>query len=193
MSEQGLRSFQKNKVNPFLEKAIEEVNKGIVKKFKSSSGQDQKAVLQAIDPNTGEVLGHTTFIRQIEVDEEIFAKIYISQFAHFWELGKQAIKVFGYIMTQLKPGQDMFIFLLDDCMKYTQYKNHRSIHQGLTDLLKSDIIARGPSEVLYFINPLVVFNGNRVSYVKSYVKRKKESDNQLNMFDNIKIDAFDRD
>jgi hypothetical protein len=166
-----IRFFDKHRTNPFVEKAIEEINNNVVKKYRNSTGQDQRAVLQALDPKTGELLGHTTFVRQIEVDEEKFTKIYLSNFSAFWDLGKQAIKVFGYIMTKLIVGQDMFIFLTQECLEHTKYKNHRSIHQGLTDLLQAEIIARGPADNLYFINPLVAFNGNRVTYAKTYVKK----------------------
>ena len=69
-------------------------------------------------------------------------------------------------------------------MTYTEYKTKESVYQGLAQLLKAEIIARGPSDSFYFINPLVAFNGNRVTYAKTYVKKKKEKDpNQTNLFD----------
>ena len=111
-------------------------------------------------------------IRQIEVDEEQFTKIYLSQFSAFWNLNTQAIRVFGYIMTKLVPKQDMFIFLMEECLTHTKYKNHRSVHQGLSALLEADIIARGPADTLYFINPMIAFNGDRVTFAKTYVKKK---------------------
>ena len=45
--------FEKHKENPFLEKAIRSVEGGVVKKYKSASSYDQRAVLQAVDPKTG--------------------------------------------------------------------------------------------------------------------------------------------
>jgi len=186
MSNFTLEKYKKNTSNPFVEKAIDEINNNIVKKYRSSSGQDQKAILQAFDPKTGELLGHTTFIRQIEIDEEKFTKLYLSQFEAFWDLGKQAIKVFGYIMTKLIPKQDLFIFLMEECMNYTDYKSKSSIFIGLGQLLEAEIIARGPADSLYFINPLVAFNGNRITYAKTYVKKKKvKNPNQLNLLDQI--------
>lgn len=185
MSDFAIEKYERNTKNPFVEKAIDEINNHIIKKYRNSSGQDQKAILQAINPETGEMLGHTTFIRQIEVDEDKFTKMYLSQFSAFWELGKQGIKVFGYIMTKLIIGQDLFIFLLDECSEYTGYKSKSSIFLGIGQLLQAEIIARGPAENLYFINPLVAFNGNRVTYANTYIKRKKESEdvkNQLHLF-----------
>lgn len=185
MGELTIRDFQKNSENPFLKQAVEKVNNNIVKKYKTASKTGEKAILHAYDPQSGEVLGHTSFIRQIEVDEEQFTKMYLSNFSKFFDLPASAIKVFGYIMTVLLPKKDIFYFILDDCMKYTGYKSHKSIHQGLAFLLKAEIIARGKTEYIYFINPMVAFNGDRITFAKTYVKKQKTQQidpNQGNLF-----------
>lgn len=169
----AITDFQKNTENPFLKQAIQQVEKSIVKKYKTSGTTDKKAILQAFDPDSGEVLGHTQFIKQIEVDESQFAKLYLSNFSAFFDLNNQAIRVFGYIMTVLIPNKDWFLFDLDECLDYTKYKSETSIRQGLTFLLKAEIIARGKSDNIYFINPMVFFNGNRISFTKTYVKKQK--------------------
>lgn len=173
----SLSNFSKNKNNPFVEKALEEITDKLVKKYRNSTSTDQKAILQAINPDTGEILGHTSFVRQIEVDEEQFTKIYLSGFESFFDLGTQGIRVFGYIMTKLVAKNDMFMFIIDECMEYTRYKSKKQIYQGLTQLLKGEIIARGPSDSIYFINPIVSFNGDRVTYAKTYIKRKQSINN----------------
>jgi len=183
-----LSDYDKHEKNPFLEKAIQAVEGGVVKKYKSASSYDQRAVLQAVDPKTGEVLGHTSFIRQIEVDEEKFTKFYLSNFSAFFDLKTSAIKVFGHILNQLRPGEDMFLFFVKDCIKYTGYKTSKPIYEGLSHLVSSEIIARGRADNIYFINPLIVFNGNRVTFARSYVKRKKEvNKKQMNLFEEKKI------
>jgi hypothetical protein len=173
MGELTIRDFSKNSENPFLKQAVDQVNSSIVKKYKTASKTSEKAVLQAIDPKSGEVLGHTSFIRQIEVDEEQFTKMYLSNFSKFFDLPPSAIKVFGYIMTVLLPKKDMFYFILEDCLLYTGYKAHKSIHQGIAFLLKAEIIARGKTDYIYFINPMVAFNGDRVTFAKTYIKKQK--------------------
>lgn len=186
----SIKEFEMNRENPFLKEAVEQIQQNVVKKYKTATKTDQKAILQAFDPDTGEVLGHTQFIRQIEVDEQQFAKLYLSQFSSFFDLKPQAIKVFGYILQQLIPNRDEFMFFLDDCMDYTGYKSDTSIRIGLTNLLQNKIIARGRHESLYFINPMVAFNGNRITFAKTYVKKQsktKISDpNQLDLLDQIK-------
>lgn len=189
MGKLTIRDFEKNKENPFLKQAVEQVNNNVVKKYKTTTKTGEKAILQAFDSNTGEILGHTQFIRKIEVDEEQFTKLYLSNFTKFFDLPPSAIKVFGYIMTVLIPKKDMFVFFMEDCMEYTYYKSHKSIHQGLAFLLKAEIIARGRAENIYFINPMVAFNGDRITFAKTYVKKKKQKSidpNQINLLDQIK-------
>ena len=179
MGELTIRDFKKNTENPFLKQAVEQVNNSIVKKYKTATNTGQKAILHAVDPSSGEILGNTSFIRQIEVDEEQFTKMYLSNFSKFFDLPASSIKVFGYIMSVLMPKKDMFYFILEDCMTYTGYKSHKSVHQGLAYLLKSEIIARGKTEYIYYINPMVAFNGDRITFAKTYVKKQKKINGQL--------------
>ncbi|EXX75096.1 hypothetical protein [Sphingobacterium spiritivorum] len=170
-----LSKFQKNSENPFIKQAIEQVQKNIVKKYKTATNTGEKAILKAYDETTGEVLGHTQFIRQIEVDEEQFAKFYLSNFSAFFDLKPQAIKVFGYILTQLVPNQDTFYFEREECMNYTGYKSDKSVFIGLASLLSNEIIARGKTDYKYYINPMIAFNGNRITFAKTYIKKQKSN------------------
>lgn len=168
-----LSEFPLNKENPFLNQALEVIQQNVAKRYKTATKTSEKAILQAIDPNTGELLGHTQFIRQMEVDEQQFAKIYLSGYTHFFELKPQAIKVFGYILNQLKPNRDEFVFLIDECMEYTGYKAKSSIFIGLGSLVQWEVIARGRADNLYYINPLVAFNGDRITFANTFIKKKK--------------------
>lgn len=173
-----ISSFDKNYENPFMNQAIEVIEKHVVKKYKNSTGQGQRALVAAADIHTGEIF-KTSFIRQVEVDEEQFVKLYLSNFAAFFDLSKAAIRVFGYFMQAMKPKNDMVLFLLDECQKYTQYKSKETIYKGLGELINAQIIARGPADNLWFINPLIVFNGDRVSFTKTFVKKKKQEQERL--------------
>lgn len=179
----SLSKFSKNRENPFMEEALSDIT--TIKKRQIVNPNKQGEV-QMIVNEQGEVTGHTAFMRFIEVDEEKFTKLYLSQFEAFWDLPSSAIRVFGYIMKQLKPKQDRFDFFLDECMMYTKYSSKPPIYQGLAALCENNIIARGYNEYVYFINPLIAFNGDRVTFTKTYVKKKKEADpNQIAIeFDN---------
>ncbi|KAA4721493.1 hypothetical protein F3B30_23750 [Bacteroides fragilis] len=98
--------------------------------------------------------------------------LYLSNFAAFFDLSQAAIRVFGYFMTCMKPKNDLIIFNRKKCLEYTKYKTDKAVYKGLAELVKAEIIARGPADNLWFINPLIVFNGDRVTFAKTYVRKK---------------------
>lgn len=188
MKVRKITDFEKNLENPFLKQAVEQIQNNIVKKYKNTGGgSSRSAIMQVIDANS-EIVGHTSFIQQIEVDEQQFTKIYLSQFSAFFNLNTQAIRVFGYVMSKLNPKQDYFFFDLDECLEYTKYKSGQSVYNGLSCLISSEIIARGKKDYIYYINPMMFFNGDRVSFTKTYVKAKKNNidPNQTNILDQLK-------
>lgn len=168
--------YEKNRENPFMKQAVEEIQNHIVKKFKNSThaSSEQRAVVAAADISTGEVF-RTSFVRRVEVDEDQFAKLYLAEFKAFFNLSQPAIRVAGYIMTCMKPKKDMIMFILDDCLEYTGFKSKASVYKGLAELLKEGIIARGTHENLFYINPLIIFNGDRVSFTREFVKKQTKA------------------
>lgn len=185
-----ISDFKKNDKNPFMKQAIEEVQRHVVKKYMNSTGQGQRALVAAADIHTGEIF-RTSFIRRMEVDEDQFVKLYLSNFAAFFNLSRAGIRVFGYFMQAMRPANDMVVFLLDDCLKYTGYKAKDSVYRGLAELVHNEIIARGPNETLWFINPLVAFNGNRVSFTKEFVKKQSSTERQVEEDGKIKATLED--
>lgn len=172
--------------NPFIEKAISQIE--IVKKTQIIRGKDRSEVKLIIDDKSGEIEGHTTFMRYIEVDEEKFTKFYLSQFEAFWDLSKSSIRVFSYIMTILQPGKDMFYFIMEDCLKHTKYSQRNSVTNALSSLIEAGIIAKSNNHIKYFINPMVAFNGSRVTFAKTYVKQKKQREIEANNKITVPID-----
>lgn len=169
-----LTDFAKNEENPFLEQAIEGIEQHIVKKYKNTLVGSNKAIVTMANVDTGELFA-TSYMRQVQVDEEQFVKIYLDNFKSFFNLSQSAIRVFGYIMECMRPKKDVIYFDREECMKYTGYTSDVTIYKALTELLEAEIIARGKSEYLWFINPMIAFNGDRVSFVNTYVRKKKDN------------------
>ena len=74
---------------------------------------------------------------------------------------------------------------IPDVMEYTKYKQRRSIESAINQLLSKDVIAKSVKPNMYFINPTVLFNGDRLIIANAFVKRKKPSfdnSNQLDLF-----------
>jgi Firmicute plasmid replication protein (RepL) len=177
----GIRDVQKFDHNPFLEQAIEDIK--IIKKTQIVKPKNTSEI-QIVVNSGGEVTGHTAFMRYIEVEEEKFAKLYLSQFAAFWELKSNSIRVFGYIINNLQPRQDMFIVYMDKALQHTKYKYAKEVNTGLVGLIEAGIIAKSIYENHYFINPMIVFNGDRVTFAKTYIRKKslEQNPNQISLF-----------
>jgi hypothetical protein len=186
MNYRKITDFPISEANPFVEEALAGIQKQTVKKTRIIRPDEglAKQTQQIVVNSDGETTGYGAFMQYIEVDEDKFAKIYLSQFAAFWELSKPAIRVFGYILSVLNPGQDRLIFRMDKALAYTKYGHRNNIATGLSNLISCGIIARTPYDNEYFINPLIFFNGNRVTFAKTYVKKRKEHSDksQLTLF-----------
>lgn len=180
-----LTDFPKNKENPFVSSLIVDVEPI---KRRRMVGASNREVVQTISDRDGVVTGQSAFVQFVEVDEKQFAKLYLSNLAAFWELSKPAIRVFTYIMANIKPNQDTIDFILEDCMEYCQYKSRKAVFQGLADLLDKEIIARGRTQWQYFINPMITFNGDRVLFAKGLIRKKikkQATEDQLTLFGNF--------
>lgn len=181
MNYKKLNEHDRHEENPFVERTLEEMK--TVKKHQlirpAGSGREE---IQMIVDKRGEVTGHTAFMRYVEVDEQQFAKLYISQLVTFWELSKPGMRVLTYIISILKPKQDSVIIRTDKALEYTGYKQANMINSGLADLIERGLIARTKYADEFYINPLVIFNGDRVTWAKTYVKKDslKEITDEMN-------------
>lgn len=95
-------------------------------------------------------------------------KIYRQYIDIFKRISIRGFSVFSYILEKIRPERDRFYFLIGECMQYTGYKSKKTIYAGLTELLCAGIIARGYVDTVYFINPLILFKGNRSMYLNEY-------------------------
>ena len=177
--------------NPFIEEALANIEEKTTTRRQYVRGS--RGVDNIVSNSEGEVVGHTRFVRYVEVDEEKFAKIYLSEFTAFWELSKTAIRVFTYVLQELLPNKDVVYIEVQGVMKLTGYKEEKSVYKGIAELVDAGIIARSKNHVKYFINPLIFFNGNRVTYATTYIKKKelskkKADPNQLSMKFNSGVD-----
>lgn len=178
MKYKPLTKYREYDENPFMENAIKEISEHTVKKKIFMNGN--KTVVNQVINTDGEVVAHSVFLRAIEVDESQFIKFYLSNFALFYEVNKPAIKVFGYIINKcVVQNNDVFYIDFNEAKAFTGYAGDNIIRSGLSCLIESGIIARSTNPFKYFINPMVIFNGNRVTFANTYIKKRKKN-NDLN-------------
>lgn len=176
-------NFEKYEINPFVEKAIETIaeNKVIKKQYM----RGDKGITSHVVSQDGEIVGQSMFVRMVEVDEDKFAKLYLNELGILWDMQKPALKLFSFILTVLTPNSDQFYFSVTKAMSYTGYKTVTAVNNAISQLLALGVLAKTTEDNWYFINPLFVFNGSRVTFAKTYVKKRKEinNPNQMNLLD----------
>lgn len=165
----NLKDFEMNRESPFAKQALVNIGNALISKTVKTANKDESAVIKAIDDN-GQYLGNTVFIRTKTVDNETFAKVYKLGFKAFADMKPSTISVFQFIINCLKPNSDEFIFFIEDCIESTNYKKS-SIYTSLGELCAKGIIARGRIEEQFFINPMYVFNGDRVTFATTWINK----------------------
>jgi hypothetical protein len=174
------------KENPFIDDMIGELKIKHKTQVLKSKNKDTDVLLINSD---GENVGHSAFMRRIEVDEDKFAKIFISQLGALWDLKKTSLKVLSYILSTLKPNNDKPYFDMKECLLYCDFSGTQSVYNGLLGLINAKIIARTDKSYFFFINPAIVFNGSRVSFMTTYIKKTKANSkaitdtNQMSIMD----------
>jgi hypothetical protein len=154
---------EKYKVNPFLNNEdIITIDKG---KKQIITGRTNDVL---VNTETGEVNSFTFLHKTAITDKNQFAKLYIAEIQSLFELSKTGIKVFGYVLSCLKKDSDNIYIHIPALMEYCHYKQKNQAYKGLGELIKNNIIALSTMNCIWFINPKIIFNGNRIAFVKEY-------------------------
>ncbi|MEI7085438.1 hypothetical protein WCU61_05105 [Pectobacterium versatile] len=121
-----------------------------------------------------------------EVDKEEFIKLYTSQIKAYFDLTKTAYKVFFIFLRiyQDAIGKDHFYLSCKKAMSLAEKIDHfvlsESIfYRGIKELIEKRIIAKTNEKNWYFINPAIVFNGDRARFVSEIIKKKEAMEEQL--------------
>jgi hypothetical protein len=175
-----LTNFSTNKTNPFLDETFNQVVKGEKIIY---SGKRPDVI---IDGETGEIKGESFFRRKVKVDKATFGKIYILNLKLWYDLSKSAMKVFGYIMENIRYNSDMFLFDLESCKDYTGYSAKNTIFNAISELIENKFIARTRTSNVYFINPSIFFNGDRLILFTEIEKNEKIK-GDINEFEDAKV------
>ncbi len=158
---------QKHDKSPFLDNELLTINKG----KKTIIAGSTKDVL--INSETGEVSGTTVLHKFKEVDKTQFVKLFIGEISALFELSKPGLKVFGFVLQSLPINKGEIYIHIPDLMEFCDYNTKRQAYKGLGELIFNKIIAMSNRPNVWYINPAIVFNGDRIAFVKEY--RLKES------------------
>lgn len=162
-NELGVRNYPINKINPFMDSLT----------FKTGTQQKTMARGQIYfkDKSNNETIHETGFFgTRKTVDKDTFTKVFSAGVKMMLELSATSYKVFLYVMSATKINDDTIVFVLSSCQEFTGLKSKTSIFKGLSELLEKQVLARTSEHFVYFINPAIIFNGDRMLIVNEYIK-----------------------
>ena len=172
---------QRYSENPFIGELIIPVGTKNVQI--SKLGKDSNIL---VNQQTGEVSG-THVVAHKKVDSSKFVKAFADYMSFTFELTKAGNKALRIVMWALgKEALNKDSVILD---KYTLegfLKDHKEIDppltlsyptftRGLSELEKAKVIAKTMRAGKYFINPDVIFNGDRVAFT-TLIERQSATD-----------------
>ena len=117
-----------------------------------------------------------------EVDTDVFVKLFVSQIRTFFDLPPGALKLFLILLRIVgKPEfKNIDRIVLNEniarevAQEYGQPPLSKSSYfRALNDLIGAGFIAPASVAPMYYINPALLFNGNRVRFVTELRKKSQ--------------------
>lgn len=185
------RGQPKYKVNPF-------VDDGLITQL---SGQknvyySQNTSNALIDTKTGEIEpAKLTIIKKVRTDKEQFVKLYTTHLKAFFELSTPAFKTLQYVLHVVQNeaiNKDKIYLSLTSAQDFFIHNNSKisstAYYKSMKELVEKLFIAETLEINIYFINPKLFFNGDRVEFLTQFhIDDKPMKVEELNIKPNIDI------
>jgi hypothetical protein len=133
-----------------------------------------------LNQDTGEV-SPTKIISYQEVDPEKFVKLYTAEIRALFDLTNPSFRLMEIIFLQVQQhAVDKDVIYLNLQMTEKFFHEHErpamsksTFYRAVGELAQRGIIAASTNQNLYFINPRIFFNGDRVTFIRHVTKKKK--------------------
>jgi hypothetical protein len=146
---------------------------GIKKRKSVRFGNDKRGFV--MDGGTGEVLavGGVGFYQFEEVDNAKFVKMFLEGIKQASGLSKAGLSVFELVYRQIQdaPNTDKVELSFYMAAKKIDDLTERTYQRGLRELLDREFLFRSPSDGVFFVNIMYMFNGDRLAFVKGYRRK----------------------
>jgi hypothetical protein len=160
------KGFEKHAENPFKGFAL-----ALSTKKASYANQDRN--ISIVNETTGETISEVTHMSTFyKVDNAKFTKIYQGGLQAIFGLKSPGMKVLKIVLEQLSltPGRDeisLSYVMASSDIKQSTYT------RGVRELVEAKIIAPAFIPARWYINPTIIFNGDRLVLTARYEKESK--------------------
>jgi len=131
-----------------------------------------------VDTETGEFEDVAEIVSVHSVDKTQFVKLFTSNLKQFFNLKPTTYRMVQVVLYQLgnTPQRDTIYLNVDVAEEYFTATDQKPIARSsyfnaIKELIQKRFIAESTKPNLYWINPALFFNGDRVRFVKEYRNR----------------------
>jgi hypothetical protein len=177
------RKLPKYKQNPFIDDHL----------ITQLSGQknvyyNQLTQSSLLDLQTGEIdPARVQIVKQVRADKEQFVKIYTTHLKAFFELSTTAYKVLHYVLNTIQNNainRDEVYLSLNKAQQFFEDQNSKisstTFYKAMKELVEKLFIAETTEQNIYYINPKLFFNGDRVEFITKFMIEEKQTIVKLN-------------
>lgn len=137
-----------------------------------------KANRAIIDTETGEYEDTAEICQVHQVDDGQFIKLFTGQLKQIFDLTPSTYKMLQVVLHQVQQTINGDLILLDLAVaeKYFTATDQPAMakttfHRAVKELIEKQFIAESIHTGMYYINPALFFNGDRVRFVTEYRRR----------------------
>lgn len=102
-------------------------------------------------------------------DRKEFVKVYRESLKTILNLSATAQKVLWYILDILPQRATCVDIVTNICQRECGFKTRHSVVNGLVELLEKGILIKSSYQMRYWVNPVILFNGDRMEFIREYV------------------------
>lgn len=159
----GVRSAPAHKENPFLRGSLVAV-KGRKKNYTVASGA------MTLTDKTGVIQGTVQHTITKVVDDTLFVKVFSDGIAGMYDLGRPGTKVFRFLFDEVQknPNQDRMYLYFMDALEDPWCIPKTTFFKGMAELLDKGFLAKSANPNMFFLNPSMMWNGDRFRFVQEY-------------------------
>lgn len=164
-----LHDFAQADVSPHEGKLKERLNECV--SYRTVSWGNARIELERQNSTTSARMALTQ-----KVDHAQFIKIFKENLAAVMKLSKTAREVLWYIMNNIPQDRGYVVIDNASVMDFCGFKTRKSVREAVVELLSKDFLTRSTIPKKYWVNPLVLFNGNRIVYANEYILDEADED-----------------
>ena len=130
--------------------------------------------MMLVNKESGQVVNDLAgFWQSEEVDATQFVKLFVNGVKALKELTGAGTKMFELLYNQMQsaPNEDRLTMAYWTINQQVTPISESTYARGISELIQKGFIAATPSPGLYWVNPNFMWNGDRLAFVKTYVKK----------------------